>query len=218
MQLFAGSRSRPAFSHQRLSLTPSGKVCYRLPKPYYTGQTEVELNGSITSRKRSTSTRRSAFDSGSWVVALDGIGRPSCIENLTPSSRTSTAVDDGTLVHERLQRVLALVEATYSNSMIEAFWRSLKHQWIFLNPLDTLAHVKTLVAFFVEAHNTQMPHSAFRGQTPDEMSLGSAANLSDELAAARKKARERRLALNRAASCHRCAPTPGAPAGGENPP
>lgn len=121
-------------------------------------------------------------------------------------------------MHERLQRVLALVEATYSNSMIEAFWRSLKHQWIFLNPLDTLAHVKTLVAFFVEAHNTQMPHSAFRGQTPDEMSLGSAANLSDELAAARKKARERRLALNRAASCHRCAPTPGAPAGGENPP
>ncbi|MSP26596.1 MAG: hypothetical protein EXR75_15895, partial [Myxococcales bacterium] len=35
--------ARPAFSHKRLSRTPSGKVCYRLPKPYYTGQTEVVL-------------------------------------------------------------------------------------------------------------------------------------------------------------------------------
>ena len=35
--------ARPAFSHRRLSRTPSGKVCYRLAKPYYTGQTEVVL-------------------------------------------------------------------------------------------------------------------------------------------------------------------------------
>ena len=33
----------PAFAHKRLSLTPSGKVSYRLRKPYYTGQTEVVL-------------------------------------------------------------------------------------------------------------------------------------------------------------------------------
>jgi hypothetical protein len=54
------------------------------------------------------------------------------------------------------------------------------------------------------AHNRQLPHSAFRGQTHDEMYFGIAANLPEELAVARKKARERRLASNRAASCDRC--------------
>jgi hypothetical protein len=99
---------------------------------------------------------------------------------------------------------LALVEVTYSNSIIEAWWRSLKHQWLYLNTLDTMAHLEKLVAFFVDAHNRQMPHSAFRGQTPDEMYFGIAAYLPEELAVARKKARERRLASNRAASCDRC--------------
>jgi hypothetical protein len=35
--------ARPAFAQKRLSLTPSGKVSYRLRKPCYTGQTEVVL-------------------------------------------------------------------------------------------------------------------------------------------------------------------------------
>jgi hypothetical protein len=60
--------------------------------------------------------------------------------------------------------------------MIEAWWRSLKHQWLFLNPLDTIGRIRTLIAFFVNAHNTQMPPPAFRGQTPDEMYLGTAPN------------------------------------------
>ena len=53
--------------------------------------------------------------------------------------------------------------------MIEAWWRSLKHQWLFLHPLDTVATVRRLVAFYVDEHNRVLPHSAFRGQTPDEM-------------------------------------------------
>lgn len=34
---------RPPLSHERLSITATGKVCYRLRKSYYTGQTEVVL-------------------------------------------------------------------------------------------------------------------------------------------------------------------------------
>jgi hypothetical protein len=49
-----------------------------------------------------------------------------------------------------------------------------------------------------------MPHSAFSGQTPDEMYFGTAADLPAELAAARSKAREERLAANRAMSCNQC--------------
>jgi hypothetical protein len=61
--------------------------------------------------------------------------------------------------------------------MIEAFWRSLKHQWLYLNSLDSIERLRVLVAFFVEEHNTQMPHSAFAGQTPDEMYFGTAVDL-----------------------------------------
>ena len=45
-------------------------------------------------------------------------------------------------------------------------------------------------------HNTQMPHAAFSGQTPDEICFGTAADLAAELAAARDLARAARLAAN----------------------
>ena len=35
--------ARPAFSQTRLSMLANGNVCYRLRKPYFTGQTEVVL-------------------------------------------------------------------------------------------------------------------------------------------------------------------------------
>jgi putative transposase len=69
--------------------------------------------------------------------------------------------------------------------------------------------VRTLVAFFVEEHNTKMPHAAFRGQTPDEVFFDTAPNLPAQLEASRAKARELRLAANRTASCGRCAPAAG---------
>ena len=35
-----------------------------------------------------------------------------------------------------LRRLLAFTELKFSNSMIEAWWRSLKHQWLFLHSLE----------------------------------------------------------------------------------
>jgi hypothetical protein len=68
-----------------------------------------------------------------------------------------------------LRRVLALTELKFSNSMIEAWWRSLKHQWLFLHPLESVATIRRLVTFYVDEHNHVLLHSAFGGQTPDEM-------------------------------------------------
>jgi putative transposase len=70
-----------------------------------------------------------------------------------------------TLLDEGLHLVLAQVHVAFSNSMIEAFWRSLIYNWLYLHPLDSLDHLRKLVAFFVDEHNRNMPHSAFRGQT-----------------------------------------------------
>ena len=69
-------------------------------------------------------------------------------------------------------------------------WRSLKHQWLFLHSLDSVTTIRRLVAFYVDEHNRVLPHSAFRGQTPHEMYVGTGdalpANLTSRVAAARR--------------------------------
>ena len=86
------------------------------------------------------------------------------VENV--NAQVDALIDTGVL-----RRLLALTELKFSNSMIEAWWRSLKHQWLFLHSLDSIATIRRLVTFYVHQHNRVLPHSAFRGQTPDEMVL-----------------------------------------------
>lgn len=103
-----------------------------------------------------------------------------------------------------LSRVLPLVDVTFSNSTIEAWWRSLKHQWFFLHTLDTEAAVQRLIAFYVRARNSEIPHHAFKGQTPDEMYFGIGGTVPERINAGKGRAREARHAANRAATCHYC--------------
>jgi putative transposase len=102
-----------------------------------------------------------------------------------------------------LRRLLAFTELKFSNSMIEAWWRSLKHQWLFLHPLDSVATIRRLVAFYVLEHNRVLPHSAFRGQTPDEMYFGTGDAVPADLMSRAAAARRTRVEANRSASCER---------------
>lgn len=97
-----------------------------------------------------------------------------------------------------LRRLLVRTEIAFSNSLIESWWRTLKHQWLYLNTLDTVAVVEKLVAFYVAEHNTRLPHSVFRGETPDERYFGTGKHIPGELGGARKAARQARLEVNRA--------------------
>ena len=97
-----------------------------------------------------------------------------------------------------------MTEITFSNSLIEAWWRTLKHQWLYLNTLDTVGTLEKLVGFYVQEHNTRLPHSAFHGQTPDEMYLGTGKEIPKILEAARKAARQARLQTNRRMTCSDC--------------
>ncbi len=107
-----------------------------------------------------------------------------------------------------LRRVLAMTELRFSTSMIEAWWRALTHQWLFLNTLDSVETIERLVRFYVMEHNERLPHSAFKGQTPDEMYFGKGDGVPDGLELARKVARKERLAVNRALACAVCEATP----------
>ena len=103
-----------------------------------------------------------------------------------------------------LERVIAQIDVSFSNSMIEAWFRSIKHQWLFLHQLNDLATVKRLVEFYVVEHNEVLPHSAFRGQTPDEIYFGQGNAVPGELAAQRQQARRRRLQQNQEVACSAC--------------
>ncbi|MCH9032969.1 MAG: DDE-type integrase/transposase/recombinase [Planctomycetes bacterium] len=121
------------------------------------------------------------------------------VENF--NSAVDALVDSGVL-----QRLLAMTDISFSNSLIESWWRALKHQWLFLNTLDTVSRLEKLVTFYVDEHNTRLPHSAFRGQTPDEMYFGTGDRIPDELDAAKKVARQSRMEVNRATLCPTCQP------------
>ncbi len=103
-----------------------------------------------------------------------------------------------------LRRVLAYTALTFSNSMIEAWWRSLKHYWLFLHSLDSVATVRRLVAFYVDQHNRVLPHSAFHGQTPDDMYFGTGAAVPADLRSGAATARRARLDASQSASCKLC--------------
>ena len=118
------------------------------------------------------------------------------------NSAVSALVESGTL-----RRILAQVDVLFSNSMIEAWWRMLKHQWLYLNELDSVETVRKLVAFYVEQHNSHVPHSAFKGwQTPDEIYFPMGAEVPEQLKLARVVARQARRESNLAQRCSACTP------------
>ena len=88
--------------------------------------------------------------------------------------------------------------------MIEAWWRHLKHPWLFLNELDSVTSVRKRISFYVEQHNTVVPHFTFQGQTTDEMYFGTGASVPARLKEMQAEARAARLAHNRAVTCARC--------------
>jgi transposase InsO family protein len=110
---------------------------------------------------------------------------------------------DGLVSSKLIERILALVQVDFSNSVVEAFFRSAKHQWLYFNELRTVAEVRRLVAFFVDQHNT-VPHSSFKGQTPDELYSGIGDHVVVDLAEARAKAQRERIARNRTSHCSSC--------------
>lgn len=153
----------------------------------------------------------SRFDPRSTVEILEraasgrrsGQGSPMVLADAGVENRNQHV--DAFLADGVLRRVIARTELVFSNSMIEAFWRTLKHQWLFLHGLQDVGQVEKLVAFYVTEHNAKLPHAAFHGETPDEMYFGRADGVAAGLKTRRTEARTARLAANRAARCDACA-------------
>jgi putative transposase len=144
------------------------------------------------------------------VAVLVEAGRSATPSETTPVVLADAGVEnvnaqiDELITAGVLRRVLAFTELKFSNSMIEAWWRALKHQWLFLHSLDSVTTVRRLVEFYVQEHNRVLPHSAFRGQTPDEMYFGTGDAIPADLTVRSAAARRARVKANRSATCETC--------------
>lgn len=158
------------------------------------------LSWRLAQRLSPTTTCEILREAGNNLGTTPTVVVDSGVENV--NGEVDQLVTDGLL-----ERLLAQVDVSFSNSMIEAFWRSLRHQWLYLHSLDSLATLERLVGFYVTEHNAVMPHSAFHGQTPDEIYFERCSQVGDDLAAARLRARHVRMETNRRASCRVCDPS-----------
>ena len=158
------------------------------------------LSWTLESRLGSGATCRILRDAAKEIAG--SIGR-SLVVTDAGSENVNRDVDDE-LSGTNLEHVLAQIDVTYSNSMIEAFWRSLKNSWLYMHGLESESGLRRLIAFYVQAHNEVMPHSAFNGQTPDEVYFGTGSAIAAELAIGRARARDLRMARNRGAQCRAC--------------
>ena len=85
---------------------------------------------------------------GHHAVALENLALRQQVAVLTRiSKRPQVRTMDRLFWVCLASRVLAFTELKFSNSMIEAWWRSLKHQWLFLHSLDSVTTVRRLVEF-----------------------------------------------------------------------
>ena len=106
-----------------------------------------------------------------------------------------------------LKRILAQTDLLFSYSLIEAFWRTMKHQWLLLNSLDSVTALRKYIEFYVNEYNGRLPHSAIRGQTPDEMYFGTGDDVPSKLDTAKAAALRVRAETNRGMTCGVCVET-----------
>ena len=52
------------------------------------------------------------------------------------------------------------------NIWIERFWRSLKRECVYLNPVDTVCQMRSEIARYIEYYNKERLHRGIGGRTP----------------------------------------------------
>ena len=104
-----------------------------------------------------------------------------------------------------ITRTIAQIDVIFSNSLIEAWFRSLKHGHLFLQELTNVAALERNVLYYADEHNTVMPHSALKGATPFEVITGiNPIAMRNRLSEEHRNALAARIAVNRQLRCGSC--------------
>jgi transposase InsO family protein len=105
----------------------------------------------------------------------------------------------------RIIRTIAQIDVEFSNSMIEALFRSLKHRWLYIHSLTTFEALCSAVDEYLTDHNNRLPHYALGGAMPLEVFSGTWTQESHLLLAEdAAKATLQRIEFNRTQNCGLC--------------
>ncbi|MBF0207760.1 MAG: transposase [Oligoflexia bacterium] len=112
----------------------------------------------------------------------------------------SSLVNSGKVI-----RTIAQIDVEFSNSMIEALFRSLKHHWLFRMHLNSKDNVQQAVDQYLDEYNNRIHHHALNGATPFEIFFGIWTSESQsDLYTATIVARAVRAEFNLSVSCGFC--------------
>jgi len=102
-----------------------------------------------------------------------------------------------------IQKLVALRDIDFSNSMIERVNMTLKYRYLFPKEIRDLKHLKRVFRYFLNDYNYKKPHGQLNGLTPDESWRGIQIDKSMQYKAL-KQARTRRIAFNKENKCTNC--------------
>lgn len=106
------------------------------------------------------------------------------------------------LFSKNIKRIIARMDISFSNSMIEAFFKKLKSHYLYFKSLSSIQDVKRKISFFIKEYNEKMPQSILQGATPSEILKGNwSQSINNEFAQFKKESKLKRLEVNQ----HICA-------------
>jgi transposase InsO family protein len=125
---------------------------------------------------------------------------------LTDSGCENLNKEVDTLIDADLfKRLVAQIEIEFSNSMIEAFFRTLKHRWLYLIGLPSFDAVVATLEVYMPEYTHRIPLDALRGGTPFEVFTGKWTEAEiTALLASLSVAKDSRLIANKSFACGRC--------------
>ena len=75
-------------------------------------------------------------------------------------------------IRNKIDQIIAQIDIEQSNSMIEAFFRSLKNNYLYFTELRTFESLERKVEFYVNEHNNSIPHAGIKYCIPVEIYNG----------------------------------------------
>lgn len=104
--------------------------------------------------------------------ALARHGKPDIFNTDQGSQFTSTDFTE-LLKSHKIEISMDGKGAWRDNVFVERLWRSVKYEEVYLKAYDTVSAARASLAAYFTFFNTTRPHSAHRGQTPDQVYFGS---------------------------------------------
>jgi hypothetical protein len=105
----------------------------------------------------------------------------------------------------QIRKEVARFEITFSNSIVEAVFRSLKHNYLYHKEITCPGSLARHANFWFKEHNEKIPHTAFNGETPLER-FSRSWNKENEIRiiAGQEAAMKLRISENQAVACEKC--------------